>query len=218
MAIARALVTEPDLILADEPTGNLDSVSARDVIGLMDELHRSGRTIVLITHDAGVADAAGASCGSSTDRPAPWPARPVPHELVETFRTGMEAVLSHRLRSALTVLGIMIGITAVILTVGLGQGAQKQVGSEISALGSNLLTVTPGSTTSSSGVRGGFGTAPSLTRRMPLPSTRKSWPPTSGRWPRRLLDGEPGGRHHQLDHQRRGLRPVVAHRPRSHHG
>jgi putative ABC transport system permease protein len=83
--------------------------------------------------------------------------------LVETFRTGMDAVLSHRLRSALTVLGIMIGISAVILTVGLGEGAQKQVGSEISALGSNLLTVTPGSTTSSSGVRGGFGTASSLT-------------------------------------------------------
>jgi len=59
VAVARALVTDPDLILADEPTGNLDSVSARDVMGLLDELHRSGRTIVLITHDAEVAEAAG---------------------------------------------------------------------------------------------------------------------------------------------------------------
>jgi len=59
VAVARALVTDPDLILADEPTGNLDSVSARDVMGLLDELHRSGRTIVLITHDADVAQAAG---------------------------------------------------------------------------------------------------------------------------------------------------------------
>lgn len=83
--------------------------------------------------------------------------------LLETFRTGLDAVLSHRLRSTLTVVGIMIGITAVILTVGLGEGAQQQVGSEISALGSNLLTVTPGSTTSSSGIRGGFGTASTLT-------------------------------------------------------
>ncbi|MGO8873021.1 MAG: ABC transporter permease [Acidimicrobiales bacterium] len=82
---------------------------------------------------------------------------------LETFRTGLEAVVSHRLRSALTVLGIMIGITAVILTVGLGEGAQQQVGSEISALGSNLLTVSPGSTTSSSGIRGGFGSASTLT-------------------------------------------------------
>jgi len=83
--------------------------------------------------------------------------------LVETFRTGLEAVVSHRMRSTLTVLGIMIGITAVILTVGLGEGAQQQVGSEISALGSNLLTVTPGSTTTSSGIRGGFGSASTLT-------------------------------------------------------
>jgi putative ABC transport system permease protein len=84
-------------------------------------------------------------------------------KVLETFRTGMEAVISHRLRSALTVLGIMIGITAVILTVGLGEGAQQQVTSQISALGSNLLTVTPGSTTSSSGIRGGFGSASTLT-------------------------------------------------------
>jgi putative ABC transport system permease protein len=83
--------------------------------------------------------------------------------LFETFRTGLDAVVSHRLRSALTVLGIMIGITAVILTVGLGEGAQQQVGSEITALGSNLLTVTPGSTTTSSGIRGGFGSASTLT-------------------------------------------------------
>ena len=55
VAIARALVTEPKLILADEPTGNLDSVAASDVLALLLDLHRVGRTIVLITHDADVA-------------------------------------------------------------------------------------------------------------------------------------------------------------------
>jgi len=82
---------------------------------------------------------------------------------IETFRAGGDAIRAHRLRSILTMLGIVIGIASVILTVGLGQGAQDQVKSQISALGSNLLIVSPGSTTSSSGVRGGFGSASTLT-------------------------------------------------------
>jgi putative ABC transport system ATP-binding protein len=53
--VARALVGEPALILADEPTGNLDSTSTADVLGLFDELHAQGRTIVLITHELEVA-------------------------------------------------------------------------------------------------------------------------------------------------------------------
>jgi putative ABC transport system permease protein len=82
----------------------------------------------------------------------------------ETIRTGLGAITTHRLRSALTVLGIMIGIAAVILTVGLGQGAQNQVTSQINALGTNLLTVSPGSTTSSTGIRQGFGSASTLSQ------------------------------------------------------
>jgi putative ABC transport system permease protein len=82
---------------------------------------------------------------------------------LETLRTSLDAVRSHRLRSGLTMVGIMIGIAAVILTVGLGQGAENQVTSEISALGTNLLTITPGSTTSSSGIQQGFGSASTLT-------------------------------------------------------
>jgi putative ABC transport system permease protein len=82
---------------------------------------------------------------------------------LETLRTGLNGIRSHRLRSGLTVLGILIGIAAVILTVGLGEGAQAQVSSEITSLGTNLLTVSPGSSTSSSGIRGGFGTASTLT-------------------------------------------------------
>ncbi len=81
----------------------------------------------------------------------------------ETLRTGFEAVRLHRLRSSLTVLGILIGIAAVILTVGLGEGAQADVRQQINALGSNLLIITPGSSTSAGGVRGGFGSASTLT-------------------------------------------------------
>ena len=80
----------------------------------------------------------------------------------DTVRSGLEAIASHRLRSALTVLGILIGIAAVILTVGLGEGATSSVNSAISALGSNLLIVTPGSSTTGL-VRGGFGSASTLT-------------------------------------------------------
>jgi putative ABC transport system permease protein len=82
---------------------------------------------------------------------------------LETFRTGLNGIRSHRLRSGLTVLGILIGIAAVILTVGLGEGAQAQVSSDITALGTNLLTVSPGSSTSATGIRGGFGTSSTLT-------------------------------------------------------
>jgi putative ABC transport system permease protein len=81
----------------------------------------------------------------------------------ETLRTGVAAIRAHRLRSVLTMLGIVIGISSVILTVGLGQGAQDEVKDEISALGSNLLIVSPGSSTSTSGIRGGFGSASTLT-------------------------------------------------------
>src|SRR6195952_4337899 len=81
----------------------------------------------------------------------------------ETLRTGLQAVRAHRLRSSLTVLGILIGIATVVLSVGLGQGAKAAVSSQIDALGSNLLIVSPGSTTSSTGVRGGLGSASTLT-------------------------------------------------------
>ena len=82
---------------------------------------------------------------------------------LETIRTGVNGVRSHRLRSFLTVLGILIGIAGVIIAVGLGEGASSQVTSEINALGSNVLTITPGSTTSSTGIREALGSASTLT-------------------------------------------------------
>jgi putative ABC transport system permease protein len=81
---------------------------------------------------------------------------------LDTLRSGLEAIATHRLRSSLTVLGILIGIAAVILTVGLGEGATESVNSAINSLGTNLLIVTPGSSTTGL-VRGGFGSASTLT-------------------------------------------------------
>ena len=82
---------------------------------------------------------------------------------LETLRTAYDSLRTRRLRSALTMLGILIGIAAVMLTVGLGQGAQKQVTDQINKLGSNLLIVSPGSSTTSAGIRGGRGSATTLT-------------------------------------------------------
>jgi putative ABC transport system permease protein len=82
---------------------------------------------------------------------------------LETIRTGVNGVRSHRLRSFLTVLGILIGIAGVVIAVGLGEGASSQVTSEINALGSNVLTITAGSSTSSSGVREALGSSSTLT-------------------------------------------------------
>jgi putative ABC transport system permease protein len=81
----------------------------------------------------------------------------------DTLTTAVEAVRTHRLRSALTMLGILIGIAAVILSVGLGSGARADVRDQIAELGTNVLVVSPGSSTDSEGVRGGFGTASTLT-------------------------------------------------------
>jgi putative ABC transport system permease protein len=81
----------------------------------------------------------------------------------DTLKTATEAVRTHRLRSALTMLGILIGITAVVLTVGIGQGAKANVTDQLNSLGTNVLVISPGSTTNTSGVRGGFGSASTLT-------------------------------------------------------
>jgi putative ABC transport system permease protein len=81
----------------------------------------------------------------------------------DSILTAFDAVRTHRLRSVLTMLGILIGIVAVILSVGLGQGAQAQVQADINQLGTNVLVVSPGSATSSTGSRGGFGSASTLT-------------------------------------------------------
>ena len=162
VAVARALVGDPALLLADEPTGNLDSKAAVDVLRLFDELHRQGRTVVLITHEAEVAQHAARVIRIRDGAIAADDAGGAPVTWSDLLRNGWDAIRTHKLRSTLTALGILIGIAAVVLTVGLGQGAQQKVSKQLAALGGNLLIVSPGSSTSG-GVRGGFGSASTLT-------------------------------------------------------
>ncbi len=84
-------------------------------------------------------------------------------EWKETISTAISALNARRMRSLLTMLGILIGIAAVMLTVGLGQGASASITSRINALGSNLIVVTPSQSTSSGGFRGGGGSVSTLT-------------------------------------------------------
>jgi putative ABC transport system permease protein len=97
----------------------------------------------------------------------------------DLFHTGWDAIHTHKLRSMLTSLGILIGIAAVVLTVGLGQGAQQQVSKQLAALGGNLLVVSPGSSTTG-GVRGGFGSASTLTMADATALTSKTAAPDVG--------------------------------------
>jgi putative ABC transport system permease protein len=97
----------------------------------------------------------------------------------DLFHTGWDAIRTHKLRSMLTSLGILIGIAAVVLTVGLGQGAQQQVSRQLAALGGNLLIVSPGSSTTG-GVRGGFGSASTLTMADATALTSKTAAPDVG--------------------------------------
>lgn len=165
VAIARALVGQPDLLLADEPTGALDSATAATIMDALDDLHRSGMTIVLVTHDREVAahanriielrdgrvikDSAKASSASPKSGELPPRAKPrkpgvVGPGLWTCVRMAMASLRASPVRSALTALGIVIGVAAVITMIAIGRGAQEQVEMQINSLGANLLLVESG--------------------------------------------------------------------------
>ena len=162
VSIARALMNGGEIILADEPTGALDSHSGREVMKLLKELSAEGYTIILITHDSNVAEHAHRMIeiadGQIVSDPgpmavlsdAPLKRQPLKHkpsifrELYQGARTAIHSMLGNLFRTALTLLGIVIGVASVITMLAIGDGAREAVVDRISAMGSNLLLVRPG--------------------------------------------------------------------------
>jgi len=162
VAIARALMNNPPVLLADEPTGALDSRSGEEVMALLGALHKSGRTILLITHDAGVAAHAdriiNISDGRISDDSAPEGGE-TPHpevkidtggkagilaDIGEAVKTALRALRVNLFRTALTLLGIIIGVAAVVTMLAVGEGSQQDVLDQIRSMGTNLLSIRPG--------------------------------------------------------------------------
>ncbi len=206
VAIARALINDPAILLADEPTGNLDSKTALEIMETLQEFNRTaGLTVVLVTHEPDMAEYADRIVTMrdglivSDERRAPRPGgRPAPaagrlapvgraraaEPLPAWAAAGAEpesgsaadawsfarmALLAagrtlarNKMRSALTMLGIFIGVTALITMVAVGQGANAEVRQRLEALGTNLVMIIPGAT-HRGGVRAGFGSASTLT-------------------------------------------------------
>lgn len=163
VSIARALMNGGKIIFADEPTGALDSESGREVMRILRELHSEGHTVILVTHDPIIAASADRvielkdgriindSRKHERDMKPPQPkafARGrdlfAIKALSSAFAMAVRAIMGHKLRAFLTMLGIIIGIASVVSMVALGQGSQQQVLSSISDLGSNTIEVFPG--------------------------------------------------------------------------
>ena len=162
VAVARALVNDAEVILADEPTGALDSGSSNELLGLLEELHDAGRTIILITHDPKVAERAKrvieirdgriVSDVGSGDVKLPTSdayrrknkgTSPIT-QVIESVKMAFRSLRANLFRTALTLLGVVIGVAAVVAMLAIGQGSQREVMSRFESMGSNLLFVRPG--------------------------------------------------------------------------
>lgn len=165
VSIARALMNGADIILADEPTGALDRASGQALMAILHTLHQAGHTIVLVTHDRDIAaeaeriieirdgqivadrinaafdtprQAHGQIATSRHGRPSAW------RRLRDAMAMAWSALLGHRLRAFLSMLGIIIGIAAVVSSMAVGEGARKTIMDEIGKLGNSTLDIRPG--------------------------------------------------------------------------
>jgi len=166
VSIARALVNGGEIVLADEPTGALDKASGEEVMRILQELHAEGHTVIIVTHDMKVAEHCDRvieisdgeiiddrlTAKEKTPRGVLPSAEGVSESALaavvdrfrEAFRMAVLAMNAHRMRTFLTMLGIIIGIASVVSVVALGEGSRRKVLANISAIGTNTLEIMPG--------------------------------------------------------------------------
>ncbi len=183
-AIARALVRDPLIIFADEPTGNLDSKNSAEIMHILKRLHEEGKTIIMVTHENDIADYADRiiimrdgqilSDEQKTGRKLPEPITDNKTDIeadvtIPLWRNGrftgfllqaVQSILSNKIRSFLSVLGILVGVASVIAMMALGEGAKASMQEQLKSMGSNLLSVRGGSAT----IRGATQGAGAVTR------------------------------------------------------
>ena len=191
VALARALINHPALLLADEPTGNLDTRTSHEIMEIIRSLNREqGVTVIVVTHESDIAAyadrvitmrdgkiltdehqvAVATPAGAAAAAATPVGATPVSANasglrlafLSMIFTASLQALARNKLRSALTMLGVFIGVAALIAMVAVGNGASAAVKKQLESLGTNMVVVQPGATTAG-GVRAGAGSASTLT-------------------------------------------------------
>ncbi|EPK7284621.1 ABC transporter permease [Citrobacter farmeri] len=161
VSICRALINGAHIILADEPTGALDSVSGKALMDVLHQLHAAGHTVIIVTHDRDVARQAQRMIEISDGRmisdvqhaavrrPIALPEQDngrasLGRRLRESVRMAWRSLLGHRMRAFLSMLGIIIGIASVVSSMAVGEGARQAIMSEIGKLGSTTLEIHPG--------------------------------------------------------------------------
>ncbi len=167
VSIARSLMNGGEIVLADEPTGALDTASGEEVMRILKGLHRDGHTVIIVTHDmhvaehcervieirdgAIIADRPGRGDGEVAEQSLPPVTNKGTHgvgEIGDSFREALAMALlamnAHRMRTFLTMLGIIIGIASVVCVVALGEGSRRAVLQQISSIGTNTLQIQPG--------------------------------------------------------------------------